>query len=228
MKKALSYSEYWLYMNRHEEHHIKYVLGGDVPIPEEDKLKIYTGTAIHQWMADPTKVELSEKGKCGSVIERFRELEYSNREIVILRKLLDKAEGKRSDNPEVMIRAMLGDIELFGIFDGLHNEDFLREYKTGPEDKWEQWMVDYNEQLSLYALMYKLTYHKYFKGINLYAMNTTKGTCKTFKTARGPMDIKHMKNKVIKCVESMKDEGIWHKRLSREERNKINQKKLLL
>lgn len=216
MKKFLSYSEYNSYMNYHDSYIDTYILGKDIERKPEEQLKIDLGTAIHKWMAD-------EKYP---IMKQCRELGLKNKEIVKMRKLLDKAENKRADEPEVSINAKLGDISLGGFFDGI-SDGYLIEYKTSDEDKWFKNRVELDDQLSFYALMYSLTYHQYFKGINLYAMNTTKATCKTFKTARGPRDLAYIKGRIIECVKSMKKENLWDKRLSRAERDAINQKTLL-
>ena len=207
MKQYLSYSEYWLWKND-KERYIKQYIEGE-PQPTNEKMRI--GTMVHKVIEDKRYDWLKEARDMGLSVEQ----------VTKLRKIIDKIEPKRPQESEVVMRAMTSQgVKLLGIFDGFNKKGReLDEFKTyDTEYRWTQRVVDTNEQLSFYAYIYRLTYHTYFREIRLHAMNVKKGTVRTYITARGPKDISEIAYKIHECVNQMKREGIWTKRLSAHER----------
>lgn len=215
MKKYFSPSEMFLWCKDREQYYDQYILGK--PFEPNDKMK--AGKIIHSYLADNRY----------PVVKELKELGFTNKRIVVVRKMLNKIEPKLLPEREKSMGADFKGIRLFGIFDGFDKKNrILAEYKTMDESsrKWYNRDIDRNEQLSFYALIYKLSYFQYFKEIKLYRMNTERGTVQTIHTARGPKDLEYIAEKISKCVDEIKAENLWEKRLSRKERDALNQIKL--
>lgn len=211
MKNYISYSELNLWEKDRNEYYRIYIKGEEKD--ENEPLKI--GKIIHKTIENPKYDWLKE----------LREMNYRN--IMPIRKALNKLETKKMPEREVKYMAeMNDDIKLFCVFDGLDKENkVICDYKTSINGNfWNQREVDYNKQLSFYALAWWLNTHGFFKEIILYAVDLSKGNVKTFKTARGRMDIDYIKNWTTKIVNEMKSAGIWDKRLSLKERSELKLK----
>jgi len=205
MKRYFSYSEYNLWNRNRDEYYRRYILGEE----EEPDEKMRLGTIIHRTIEDPRYNWLYE----------LRQMGYKGKQIKNIRKLLDKAMLLRPKESEVTLTADLEGVKLLAIFDGLDkNERILDEFKTTDNnDSWHQWRVDWDEQLSFYALVYYFSYHKYFREIRLHRINTTTGTIRTFYTIRSLRDVKEIEKKIKKTISEIKEAGWWEKRLSRKE-----------
>ncbi len=215
MKEYISYSEMNLWYRDRAEYYRQYIQG----IMKEPEPNQILGKIIHATIANPKYrwvKELKEQG-------------YRGKRMVIIRKLMNGLMTKCPPDSEVGMRAITRDgIKLFAIFDGLDREGrVLYEYKsTDKQMAWMQPRVDRDEQLSFYAYVYHLVFHNYFREIRLIRANTKTGKTKTFYTSRGPKDIEYIADKIRKCVQEMKDNDIWEKRLSSKERSMLSQTKL--
>lgn len=213
MKKYFSYSEFYTWCNDRERYYQTYIEG--VETPPNDAMIL--GSIVHETLENPKK-------------EWIKELKENkmHKRIGVVRKLLDKMEPKKIGQPEVSMIAKKDDVKLFSIFDGFDKKNrILNEYKTSDKESWTQWRVDFNKQLSFYAWVYYLNCHSYFREMNLYFLDTKKGNVKTFKTIRSRRDIMLIEKEVLKAVDEIKKAGLWEKRLSREDRNKLNQLNLV-
>lgn len=209
MKQYLSYSEMRLFFQDRVEYQRRYLEG----IEGEQNPAMKLGTLIHKTIEEPRYPWLKEA----------REMEIRGRRLLALRKLITKAMDKRPPEGEVsMIATTRTGIKLFAIYDGLDRKNkVLYEYKTSDRPElWNQRIVDDHKQLSFYSYMYHLNTHGFFKEINLYYLNTAKGTIKHFRTARGPRDIEFIEGMVENCVSKLKELGWWEKRLSKEDKAK--------
>jgi len=216
MKQQFSYSEYYAFTHNRTKYFQEYIKG--VKEPPNEKMKL--GSAIHEWLDDP-KYDIIKVLK-----EDFK---IRGKRLLAIRKMLDKAWAKRLSESEVSIIGTMKDgTKLLAKIDTIdRKERIMADWKTTDESKRQQWWVDRDEQLSFYAFVYKLAYHKFLKEIQLYELNTIKGTCKTFYTARGYLDLKDIEQKIQRCIAEIKRLGWWELRKSRAERDKINQKELL-
>lgn len=216
MAKALSYSEYYLFTHDKEQYYKEYILGEK----REPNEKMKLGSAIHEWLDDPKY----------DIIKELKALGYRGKRLLVIRKMLDKAWAKRLPEQEVIIQAKMRDgTPLLAKIDTMDRENrIFADYKTTDENKRKQFWVDRDEQLSFYAYVYKLVYHKFLKEIRLYELNVVRGTCKTFYTARGPADLKVIEDKIKWCVAGLKARDWWEKRLSQIDRNRLNQQRLEL
>ena len=217
MKQYVSYSELSAYYWDKQRWYDRYILGKEEEMPERATL----GSDIHKYWEDE-KYPLTEK---------LKERGYTPKQVVAIKKAANKLVKWKLPEPEAKMYAELkNEIKLFGLFDSWDKENkILAELKTSDqEDAWTQWRVNNNEQLSFYALIYWKTYHGFLKEIRLHFLNPKKGTLKTFYTARGPKDLEHIYNKIQQFVQDIKNKGLWSQRLSREERDQLQQKKLKL
>jgi hypothetical protein len=206
MKKYFSHSEYYLWHKDKQKYYERYVLGIEEPKTPAMEL----GTLIHKCVEEPRYPWLQE----------LRAKGYSYSEIEPIRKLMTKI--KRPPESEVVMTVD----GLIGIFDGLDKQKkILYEFKTSRRD-WTQFQVDTNSQLSFYAYIWKKIFHGHFSDIVLYSLNTERGTIKTFRTNRGPADIKDIERRIKKTIKEIQAEGWWEKRLSRDDKN--NQQNLML
>ncbi len=210
-KKYFSWSELssWCYS---QEEYIKQYIDG-APFVPNAKMKL--GTIIHAAIEDP-------KYPWFAKIEDDAELEKVD--VQMVQKVLRKLAIKRAEDREVPMTAKTPyGTSLFAIFDGFNRETgVLHEYKTTDKDKWNQALVDEHEQLSFYAYLYRLKFHGYFREMHLHAINVKKGTVTTFRTARGPKDIQYIADKIERVCDEIAQMGLWRKRLSRKEREKIS------
>jgi CRISPR/Cas system-associated exonuclease Cas4 (RecB family) len=214
MKKYFSYSEFSCFFWNKDEYYKRYILGEQ----EEPNEKMKIGKIIHSYLED----------NYYPLTKEFKELGLDNKRIVVIKKMLDKIEPKLLPEHEKIIFADLKGINLMAIFDGFDKRGLLDDYKTTDEHKWEQWKVDYNKQMSFYALVYKLCYHKYFRQIRIWELNTIKGTVKHYETARGPRDLKYIEAEILRAIYEIKNLNWWERRLSRKEREMKNQIKMVL
>jgi len=210
MTKALSYSEYFLWNRSRGEHYKRYILGEQ----DEPTMEMRLGSLVHKVIEEPRIKESAFE----ALDENVPSAKARN-----LKRLIYKAILLHPKESEKVIRAKLRDSEgiyegvsLLAIFDGYYKKDrVLREFKTtNNSHTWTQHRVNTNDQLSFYAYCYWLNYHKFFRQIELYRLNTEDASIKKYETARGWQDIIHIEQKIKKCVDEMVEAGIWHKRIS--------------
>jgi hypothetical protein len=208
MKKYFSHSEFYTWNKSREEYIRQYVNGEEMATNQQ----MILGQIVHKTLEDKRFEWLKEL--------KINKLENKRK---VIRKVLDKAETKRPKESEVVMTAKTKDgLGLIGIFDGFDREmGALTEFKTTDNaERWNQYLVDINTQLSFYAWIYWLNFHDYFREIRLYAIDVAKGNIETFKTARSKRDIWDIEQRVNKAVGEIKRAGLWEKRLTREERSK--------
>lgn len=231
MKPYISYSEmssyFWgQYQTKHPEDYPdiksiedfdwykRYILGEQI----EPSLQMKTGTAIHEWLDDPKY----------PIIRILKELKYTKGEIITMRKMLDKATKKRAPSREVVLRAeVVKGIPVMIIIDNFWKEGGIEDWKTTSNPgQWSGFKADYSDQLSLYAAVYKKKFFKYPRWLAIHELELTKGTVKSYYTARGPRDIKHINDKVREYKSQCEKLGLWTERKSREEMVTMHNKKL--
>lgn len=218
--KPLSASELALWRKDKNLYYKRYILGETEPPNEKMKL----GTLIHKAIENPKypwlKIMVDEK--------------YDDTTIRMVRKIMDKIdmEGKfRDGKPEVVLRAETENgIPLIAIPDRLNKVTRkMRDYKTTDNKfRWNKYRVDVNFQLTFYAYVYHLLYHQYFTEMFLDRIYTVTGTILSIPTIRSKTDIDMMDRIVHRSVAEMKAAGIWEKRLTKEERLKENQLKIIV
>lgn len=206
MKKYFSYSEMRLWLKDKDEYIRQYVEGEE----RESTPEMILGTIIHNVLENPYHPWI-------------RELEANNmaERIPTITKLLGKMAFKRLPDPEFSITAKTkSGVLLFSKFDGFDKKQkLLAEYKTSDRPElWNKRIVDHHKQLSFYAYVYHRTYHSFFREIHLHYLNTAKGTLRTFTTARGIRDLRHIEDIIESVISEMKREGVWERRLSREDK----------
>ena len=209
MKQYISYSELALLERDKDEYYRVYIKGEE----QEENEAMKVGKIIHKTIEDSRYDWLKE----------LREMGFTAKRLIPIRKALNKLETKKMPEREVGYRAKLNDINLFCVFDGFDKENkAICDYKTSIDGNlWNQKMVDFNKQLSFYALAWHLNTHGFFKEMILYAVDLDRGNVKTFKTARGVKDIFDARRWVEGLVNEIKRAGLWEKRLTREERSQI-------
>lgn len=225
--KALSYSELSSFLWNKEEWKSRYIDG--VTEPPNDKMVL--GKIVHKALEDdkyPWKMALKELPSQNPYIIRQ-----------ILNKMMDKRPpltettkgGRILPCREVRVTAETKDgTKLLAYWDGFNREGkILFEYKTSAEvGQWQPWKVDYNRQLSMYAYLYMLKWHSFFREIRLFFLNTEKGTVETFITARDRMSIDRVAKEIKDAVAEMKSLGLWELRKTTAERNALANQKLPL
>ena len=210
--KAISHSEYWLWVKSKKRWHERYVLGIEEPTSPAAELGKICHSALEKGASYDWQKALVDSG--------------FEHKVEIVRLLLGKMAMKTlGDKEEAMsatfkTRSMPEPIQLFGFMDGIDKENkILAEYKTSERDEaWNQSIVNHHSQLSFYALMYNINYHSFFSDIQLHYLNTSRGTVETFHTARGPRDIEWMAREIEDMVRYCKRENLWEARISRENR----------
>ncbi len=179
MKSYFSYSEMALFWQDRELYYKKYIEGLEIPTSKEQKL----GKIIHKAIAEPRFNWILALKKEG----------FPKSTALLTRKLLNKAFLYRAPAHEVefFTQESKNLPRLYAVFDGFDKQNrILYEYKTTHNpNKWRQWFVDINKQLSFYAYVYYLLFHSFFREIVLIRLNTETGTVKKFVTTRGPKDL---------------------------------------
>ena len=226
MKKYISYSELNCWESYNDKYYEQYVECK----PFEPNRKMILGKIIHNAIENPHYKWLEE----------MNEHNFQKKKQLVARTLIDKMIWKLGEQqaknkingyePEKKIGCDLDDLKLFGIFDGFDSFNReLDEFKTTDnDDRWNQWTVDFDGQLSFYALILFQKYHSYFREIRLHRLNTVKGTLKTYRTTRSRLDVNRMQKRVTKAVAEMKFAGIWGKRKSRKEAEDMHKQQLNL
>jgi len=215
MKKYVSYSELDCWERSRSDYVKRYVEGEEF---KPNRL-MEVGTMIHKVIEDPLYPWLEEARRLG----------FGGPELMTLRKTITKAMAKRPVASEVILTAKLEDFELFVKMDGYDpNTLELDEYKTTDKSHWYEWQVHKNFQLDFYALCLWQNRHDFFTRIRLHEINWAKGTAHTFKTARSYTDISRTRYRVIDIVKAIREAGLWDKRLSRADRDKMANLKLPL
>ena len=214
MPKALSWSELSAWSFDRDKWYSQYILGEEEP--PNDLMKL--GKICHLAIAD-------EKYSWLMAIRK----ELPSQNVIPIRKLLNKVQ--RFPEREFYRRSVdFQGIPLTFYFDGLDRKNrILGEYKTTDNnEKWQQFSVDYNEQLSFYALVFHLLFHRFFSDIQLHRLNTKSGSIKVFHTARGKRDLDYIGQKIKTAVNEMKFLGLYEKRLDKRQRALESQGKLNL
>lgn len=211
-KQNFSHSEMWLWRYDQDAYVRQYIKGyADDPGP-----KAHLGQIIHSAIQDPTY----------PFVEEMKKERYTKKQIFNVRKIVDKV--PTPEEPEYVLRAELDGVQLIGFVDGW--DGALREmdeYKTTDnKDRWNQRLVDTSTQLSFYAVIRNLAFHDYFREMRLWRCNTATGTVKRFTTARGYQDVRLFKDEIRRTIEEIRRAGLWELRLSRKERDTINQQTL--
>lgn len=217
MKRGISFSEYSLYLRDKKKWHAQYIKGEQYT---QSRPQLF-GNIIHDEIAQP-----------GHLMRRLTEEGFTIKEKAIARKLVNGMASRRPQvNPAVFTKGdkLYRECEIeegvivLGFYDGLDLEPYrLHEIKTCafPDDHffgWNQWKVDTNAQPAFYQLIEYYKNRKLFSEILLHRLNTKKGTVKTFHTNRSRNDIETLKTALIHYANTLKKEGLWTQRKSREE-----------
>jgi hypothetical protein len=208
MKKYLSYSEIALFLKDKEEYKRRYI---DGIVPEETK---------EQWLGSLIHEAVEKNSSLVSIcppIEITKKIEIPIKVVNKLVRAVNKL-PKPKEREKVVIAEFEGE-KLLGIFDGFEDECLYEFKTTNNKWIWTQRSVDYNLQLSFYALLYRLTYHSYFKRIFLYRINTEKGNVKKFETARGPRDVDYIADITKRVIKELKKINWWEKRIDNKGRD---------
>jgi hypothetical protein len=214
MKKAASFSELYLYTRDKERYIKRYVEGVDEPEDEASERRMLLGKICHAALENP-----NYRWEKALIDGGFQE------KIPVFQTVLGKLAFKRLGKPEfpLMAKTRVGD-NLFALLDDIDpKQHILNEYKTYNSDgtdgeKWFPNIVAQHKQISFYNWMYSLSRHRNFRVIFLYAIDLTNATVKTFETQRGPHDNEFIRGWAEGIIAEMKAEGLWEKRLSREDR----------
>lgn len=207
MKKYFSYSELRCYEQSPEEYYARYVLGEELPPTPEMEL----GTLIHAAIEDTEYGWEAEAKKLG----------HDEGYIAQLGSLIEKARQERLPQAEATITAITPQgTELLSILDGFDPEQHrMQDFKTTRNRyRWNQRIVDENEQLSFYAYVYKLATKSFFREMSICCLDTSKVFVKPWYTVRGPRDIAHIADKIERTCDEIYRLGWWESRLSKEER----------
>ena len=217
MKQYLSFSECRLWYQNKDEYVRRYVLGQEQEPTKEQTL----GKIVHAALEEPKYQWLKEMKQKG----------YSRKLQANVRTVLNKMNATLPPEREVVVTAKTKyGLNLLAVFDGLdRRQRRLYDYKTysGKHEAFNQWIVDDHMQFSFYAWIWRLTYHQYFSDIEIDAINLDKATIKRYHTVRSSRDVEQVEAWANQAVREMRKEKVWDKRLSRAERNKLTNLKLL-
>lgn len=163
-------------------------------------------------------------------IKEARGLGFRGKKMMNLRKAITKVmrAATPGSEPEIVMTAPLTDFFLFIKMDRFHRKNReLDELKTTDHPHWWPVQIHSSFQLDFYALaLFKRT-HSFFREIRFRELDWGKGNMKTTSTTRSYRDIELTEARVLRIVQEMKDAGIWNLRLSRADRDKLKQGKLL-
>lgn len=203
MKKYLSYSEMYSWLNYRDDYY-KHYIEGEIFEPNE---KMILGTIVHKAMENPNFEWIKELKANG----------FNKNQQMMVRTILTNCVADKGTEPESTLTAETPEgTKLLCIVDSLDRSlGFLWEYKTcDSDDRWFQRMVDYNRQLSFCAYVYWLNCYQYFHRMRLVRMNVATGSVRRYDTCRSRRDITEMAKLIKTVVSEMKAEGIWEKRIS--------------
>lgn len=217
MKKTVSYSELidWHY-NR--ERYIKTYINGE---PKEYAPEMTLGIQIHNYLESPYYPFVEECKKAG----------IENKKILQFQKIYPKIPIDGTHEKSVMVK--WNDVTLYSKFDLFREEEReVFDYKTTNNvDRWNQWNVDTNLQLSFYAFIYHLKYFKYLREVGIVQITLPekgmRSSVRTYRTARGVKDLKEVSDWIISTIQEIKDAGLWEKRLGYKEIKDKQANKLL-
>lgn len=208
MKTYFSYSEMRAW-NYDKDKYIKTYIQGE---QDEGSLEQRLGVIIHKALENPKYDWLKE----------LRLMKYPTRKIAKVRLCLTKMTGKTPPGPEPILTCELrSGVKLLAKYDGIDKaaRKMVENKTTDDDDRWNNWIVDLNDQISLYSLVWWMNMHSYFKEIILYRLNIAKGTVQPYPTSRSRRDHLYIEAKINKAVSEIKAAGLWEKRLSLDERN---------
>lgn len=204
----------WLWHHDRDAYIRRYVDG----IEDPPTRKMILGNHIHSGIQDKRYPLVEEMVKEG----------FQKPDVYAAQKIVQRIPAPLE--AEVFLAVDLDGVRLIGVLDGFDKQGKeLDEYKTTDRAKiWTQKRVDLDDQLSFYALLRFLIYHDYWWRIRLWRGYTNTGTVRKFETARGPRDIRYIREKTFGTIEEIKREGFWERRLSRAEIEQKNQRQLIV
>ena len=155
--KAISYSEYNSYVNYRDDWFKRYILGER----DEPNKAMKFGTLVHEMLENPKRQWIPESKP-----------EFSKAQLMTALTLRDKALPKRLKEQEKVLTAEKDGVRLIAIYDTFDpDERIVGDYKTTSNMyRWNQWVVDNDEQLSFYAWVYYLVFRKYLKELQLHRL----------------------------------------------------------
>jgi hypothetical protein len=216
MKKYVSYSELNTWEKNREEYYATYLQGKE--FQPNEKMKI--GTLIHS---------VNEHHDYPWIPEA-RALGFRGKGLQNLRKAISKVQlsAEEGSEAEVAMVAKLDDFMLFIKMDRFHKKNrTFDDLKCTDKPHWQNWQVHQSFQFDFYALTYYLSTHQFLTELRVRECDWKKGNLKTIASTRSYRDILVTQDRVRRIVQEMKDAGIWKLRLSRDDRNKLNQGRLL-
>lgn len=223
MKSYISHSELSAFYSDRMEWHQRYIEG----IWEPPNRAMKVGSLGHRWLED-NRVPL---------VKRLKEFDYDSKMIFNAKKALEKANKKAYPKKEKTLTAELkSGIKLLAIYDE-HDPDThaIGDHKITESKKdqyFTQWKLDdpetrysYYDQITFYALVYRIAFHRFPSSIRVNKIYLSKGNCKTLYTARGPADVKYILGKIKHFKSWCEEKDLWDKRLSRKERDILKEGK---
>lgn len=220
--KALSVSELNLFYRERDKWFNHYVKGQ--PYPTVRAMEI--GTIGHEWLEDNRY----------PLVKKLKEWEYDSQAIYKAKEALDKANKKAYPEKEKAFTAETkSGIKLIAKIDEYDPETHsIGDHKVTESDKdqyFTQWKLDdpntmysYYNQLSFYAWVYRIVFHRYPSNIRINKIWLKKGNCKTLNTNRGPKDIEYIASEAETMRVWCKKRGVWDKRMNRKQREELQKK----
>lgn len=219
MKAYCSFSEINLWERDHKQY-IKSYIEGEEFVPNRAMI---LGSHVHKLIEDPHY----------EIVKLMKEDGFRGDTILKVQKIIHKV--PKNGEPEVPVYADIDGVKLFGIWDRWNAETReMTDYKTtSNKERWNQFLVNQDKQLSFYAMMYNLSHHAFLKEINLCRILTGKNySVKSFYTTRGPKDIAFIKDWTMNLIRELKQnnykgKSIWEQRKGRKELEEMRKNKLI-
>ncbi len=219
--KALSVSELNLYYRDYPAWKNWYIHGIPKEFDEVSQRRMDIGSACHNWLEDnryPIKKTLKGFG-------------YEGKDFVKAFKGLNKANDKCYPEKEKIFIAETGSgVRILAKIDEFDQAGKMGDHKVTQKANprypftWKDMddphkRFSYYNQLTFYALVYRLLFHKYPQEIRVNKIDLSRGTCKSLTTARGPEDLRYILGLINRMVAETGD--LWEKRLDRKQRDLI-------
>ena len=193
-----SFSQYALYCRSPAEYFKRYVVG----VEEPPTLPMILGKICHQAIEKPRlkwKAELIASGFTPNYATGIEKA------VAALPKT-----GMREKKLEAPFPKFLHDgkpVKLIGYADGYH-PNLIHEWKTGRA--WNQQRVDESEQLTMYALIHRLTTGDIPKFV-LAHINLPNGKVTLFQTKRTVRQIEQFRKEKLEPVMQLINRGVFHR-----------------
>lgn len=110
--------------------------------------------------------------------------------------------------------ATIEDIPITAVYDGLDlKSNSFYEYKvTVARNRWSQYKVDHNFQLSFYAYVFSCYKSNIIPNVFLHQLNAYFGQTEVFRSTRGADDLLQVHDVIVGVYKEMVEKRIWEKR----------------